>query len=938
MKHPLIVLFAFSALLLNAQTEKKKIDHTVYDQWKAMKNAQVSDDGRIVTFEINPQSGDGKLFVFIPEKNQYDTIDRGYDAGICGKYIICKIKPQHEKTRQAKLAKKKDDELPKDSLAVFDTEQRKVVGTEPDIKDFSTRQEMKHLVFLHAKLKELPPKKKKKKKKKTPEIKSDGTLLTLTHQLEIPSVIRKKGKFSFSVPYVTEYHISKKGDLVVYIQQFKKNKTDSAYVYAFEIGSWKNPPKRIHAVQGFCKAAKTDDAGTQVAFLSSTDTSKSKVYDLWYWNTGNTTSSLIAEAGNSAFPDGWCVSEHSKLFFSENGKKLFFGTAKKPEKEIKDTLTEDEKYKVDIWNWNDTRLQPEQLKNLESEKKKNFLAVYHIGENKLVQLCHTDMDEYRLVSGGDMDIMLGISSFRYDKERSWESPWRSDFYYVDLKTGEKKMIREGHKFNASLSASGKYFIYYERKDDNWYAFEILSGKTLNLTEQISEDFFEEDNGTPEEESGIGIMGWSENDQHVYIYSRYDIWKIDMAFAQKPVCLTRNFGKESKTKLRNVSLDKEKKFIDDKFLLLHSFNEATKQSGFYKIDASAKSQLPVKLAEGGYKFSFLQKSKNSDRVLFTRQNFVEYPDLWTADVNFYKSEKISDANPQQKEYNWGSVELVHWRSPKGKELDGLIYKPENFDSTKKYPLLIYYYEKYADDMHSHYVPKPSASIINPAEYCSNGYVVFFPDIHYDEGSPGENAYDCIMSGMEFVVAKGYINKERMGLQGQSWGGYQTAYMVTQTNVFRAAMAGAPVSNMTSAYGGIRWESGLSRMFQYEKTQSRLGVTLWEDRDRYIKNSPVFFADRVETPLLIMHNDKDGAVPWYQGIEYFVALRRLDKLCWMLNYNDDGHNLTRRANQKDLSIRMRQFFDHYLLDQPMPEWMKSGLPAIDKGKKTGYELKR
>jgi dipeptidyl aminopeptidase/acylaminoacyl peptidase len=179
---------------------------------------------------------------------------------------------------------------------------------------------------------------------------------------------------------------------------------------------------------------------------------------------------------------------------------------------------------------------------------------------------------------------------------------------------------------------------------------------------------------------------------------------------------------------------------------------------------------------------------------------------------------------------------------------------------------------------------------------------------------------------------------MGLQGQSWGGYQTAYLITQTNMYRAAMAGAPVSNMTSAYGGIRWGSGWVREFQYEKGQSRLGVSLWEDRERYIKNSPLFHADKVQTPLLIMHNDKDGAVPWYQGIEYFTALRRLDKPCWMLNYNDDDHNLTRRANQRDLSIRMRQFFDHYLLDAPMPIWMKEGLPAVDKGKRTGYELEQ
>jgi len=940
MKYLLVSTLFFITVLSGAQSEKKRIDHTVYDGWKAMKNAQVSDDGKIITYEINPQSGDGYLFIYSTEKNGYDSVSRGYDAKVMGKFVVFKIKPQHETIRQAKLAKKKDDDLPKDSLGIFDTETRKVIAKECDVKEFSAKQETSYFVCHHAKTKEVPSsKKKKKKRKKHPEIKSDGTLFEIidTRNYAITAKNKKQpGKFTY--PYVTGYSLSKKGELVAFIQQKKTDKTDSSYVYVFQTNDWTKFPKRIYSVKGTCKNVKIDDAGKQVAFLSSTDTSKNKIYDLWYWNTENSSSSLIADVSNTAFPAGWCVSEHSRLYFSENGKKLFFGTAVKPENEKKDTLTEDEKYKVDIWNWQDGRLQPEQLRNLENDKKKNYLAVYHVATGKIIQLCNTDMDDYRLVMNGDENVMLGISEYRYERERSWESPWNSDYYLVDLLTGEKKLLAEALKFNSSLSATGKYFVYYQRKDDNWYATDIAGNKTINLTENISEDFFEDDNGTPEEESAYGIMGWSEGDKHVYIYTKYDIWKIDMSFERKPVCLTKNFGKESRLELRNIWLDREQKFVDEKYLLLNSFNETTKQAGFYKIDASAKSILPIKLVESDHKYMFLQKAKNADRILFTRQSFTEYPDLWTADVNFYKSEKLSNANPQQREYNWGNVELIHWRSPKGKELDGLIYKPENFDSTKKYPLLIYYYEKYADEMHAHYVPRPSASIINPSEYCSNGYVVFFPDILYDEGSPGENAYDCIMSGMEFVTAKGYINKERMGLQGQSWGGYQTAYMVTQTNVFRAAMAGAPVSNMTSAYGGIRWESGLSRMFQYEKTQSRLGVTLWEDRERYIKNSPVFFSDKVETPLLIMHNDKDGAVPWYQGIEYFAALRRLNKPCWMLNYNDDGHNLTRRANQKDLSIRMRQFFDHYLLDQPMPEWMKSGLSAIDKGKKTGYDLKR
>ena len=268
------------------------------------------------------------------------------------------------------------------------------------------------------------------------------------------------------------------------------------------------------------------------------------------------------------------------------------------------------------------------------------------------------------------------------------------------------------------------------------------------------------------------------------------------------------------------------------------------------------------------------------------------------------------------------------------MKGLLYKPENFDPAKKYPMIVYYYERYSDKLNSHYVPSPSRSTVNFPYYNSNGYIVFVPDITYTTGHPGTDAYNSIMSGTLELMKRPYIDAANMGLQGQSWGGYQTAFMVTQTGMFKAAMAGAPVSNMTSAYGGIRWESGVVREFQYEHGQSRIGGTLWDKRDLFIENSPIFFADRITTPLLIMSNDTDGAVPWYQGIELFTAMRRLGKPAWLLSYNGEEHNLTKRPNRQDLSIRMSQFFDHFLKGGPEPKWMKEGIPAVLKGKETGY----
>ncbi|MGH7711357.1 MAG: alpha/beta hydrolase family protein, partial [Gemmatimonadaceae bacterium] len=279
--------------------------------------------------------------------------------------------------------------------------------------------------------------------------------------------------------------------------------------------------------------------------------------------------------------------------------------------------------------------------------------------------------------------------------------------------------------------------------------------------------------------------------------------------------------------------------------------------------------------------------------------------------------------------WPSVELVEWISDDGIPLQGLLYKPEGFDASRKHPMVVYYYERLSDGLHQYHAPA-GRNTVNPSVYTSLGYLVFFPDIVYKPGWPGPSAVKAIVPGVQSLVARGFVNPKAVGIAGQSWGGYQSAYVITQTSMFAAAVPNAPVANMTSAYGGIRWESGLARPFQYEKTQSRIGGSIWEYPVRFIENSPLFHLDRVTTPVLFMHNDADGAVPWYQGIELFVGLRRLGKEVYMVNYNGDGHNPRKRANQKDIDMRMQQFFANKLKGEPPPDWMVRGIPALEKGR--------
>jgi dipeptidyl aminopeptidase/acylaminoacyl peptidase len=349
---------------------------------------------------------------------------------------------------------------------------------------------------------------------------------------------------------------------------------------------------------------------------------------------------------------------------------------------------------------------------------------------------------------------------------------------------------------------------------------------------------------------------------------------------------------------------------------------------------------------------LAKAKNANDLILTEESYVASPDLYVA--SFFKKGdkfqdisgpfnadlsvqyKLSSLNPQQKDYNWGTAELFHWKTFKGKQADGIVYKPEDFNPKKKYPMICYFYEELDNTLNNYIPPAPIRSAINISFFVSRGYIIFVPSIKYDVGHPGKSAYDYVVSGAKALIAKGFVDSKNIAIQGHSWGGYQVAYLVTATNMFKAAWAGAPVANMTSAYGGIRWESGVSRQFQYEKGQSRIGGTLWDKFNLYVENSPLFHLKNVTTPLVIMANDNDGAVPWYQGIELFTAMRRLGKKVWMFDYNGEGHGLTVRKDKLDYQIRMQQFFDWILKGEPPARWITDGVPAVKKGKDWGFEI--
>ncbi|QDA58746.1 S9 family peptidase [Hymenobacter jejuensis] len=916
------------------QPAKKPLDHSVYDQWQSVVNQKISNNGKYVLFQVKPQQGDGTLHLKTATNRTLRLVSRGDSAlfSADSKFAVFSIKPQYQVVRQAKIKKKKPADMPKDSLGIYALESGKLTKY-PNVRSFQLAEKAAAVAFLAVKpavkdsLKKAPVDTVKKITDQLLETKKEGATLTVINLLT-----GTKRQFEA----VTDYQISKLGNKAAFAVSAPKNsKTIKSGLYVYDLAS--GDVKLISSGKGVYKNLAFDDAGKQLAFAAEKHPEKAlvKPFSLYYSDFGADSARVLVQPGAKVLKTGWSPSGFGKIIFSESGDKLFFGTAPDPIPQDT-TLVEFEHAKLDIWNYKDDYLQPMQLKTLKKDLQRNYLAVIYPKQgNKFIQIEDQYLPESFVAELNDAEYVLATTDTSKRVSMQWEGTTLKQAYLVSTLTGERIAINpKAAKSRFQLSPNGKYAVWYDYASKNWFSFSVATRKTTNLTEKAGVSFTDEENDSPDDPQPYGISAWTKNDEAVLINDRYDIWKINPATGAA-TNFTNGVGRTNKLIFRYTIPVEKKKFIEPKdnlWLLVQ--NETNKQWGYYKKNiASTKSPQLAVMAPFGY--STLIQAKNSDNFLYTKSNVSESANVYVSS-DLKKEKKLSSINAQQKDYNWFTAELVHWTTPKGFKATGVLYKPENFDPAKKYPMVVYFYEKLSDGLYKYTAPAPTPSRLDIAMFASNGYLVFTPDISYTIGAPGPSAVEYVNSGVDALKKNSWVDAAHVGIQGQSWGGYQVAYLITQTNMYAAAWAGAPVVNMTSAYGGIRWESGMSRQFQYEHTQSRIGGTLWEKPELYIQNSPLFSLPKVQTPVVIMSNDADGAVPWYQGIEMFTDLRRLNKPVWLLQYNGEAHNLVKRENRKDISIRELQFFDHYLKGAPAPVWLTTGVPAVEKGRNWGLDI--
>jgi dipeptidyl aminopeptidase/acylaminoacyl peptidase len=942
------VAIVLAATAIAQQTSRRPLTHADYDSWRSIQGQRLSRDGRFLAYVLAPQDGDGEIVVRELASGKEYRHPRGAQPvnvlppptpGVPqppqqtpapvftadSRFVIFQIQPSKAETEAAKRAKKKPEEMPKNAVGIMNLATGEVTRVE-QVKSFKVPEEGPAVVgcILEPKPEPKPEAKPEQKpEEKKPE--AERTPRKREKKKEYGSELVLKdlsAKTDRSFADVIDAAFSDDGLYLAYAVSSRKEETNGAFVIKT---TGADAPTALLSGKGKYTKLTWDEKGTQLVFLSDRDSAETPQprMELYYWDRKAAAAEEIVSADKPVLRPGMVISERGGINFSRDGGEVFFGVAPAPEPEKEEgDEPADEKVVADLWHYKDDFIQPMQRVRAERDRNRSYRSVYHLKDKRFVQLADEKMEEAnpsddgRWAIGSDdrpHRLLVGVDA-NY-----------SDYYMVDTLTGSRKPILEKQQWNLSFSPGSRYAIFFDGKD--WNSVSVPDGKITNLTSKLGLSLSDETHDSPGRPGSYGLGGWTADDKYVLIYDRYDIWQVapDGSGVKN---LTDSVGRKDKITFRYVRLDPEERSIDPaRPLLLRAENEWTRESGFYRDRINGPA--PERLVMSARFHSIPVKAKAADVFMLMASTFNEYPDLLITSPDFKELKKVSNANPQKEQLLWGSAELIRFKNLDGVPLSATLIKPENFDPSKKYPMIVYIYETLSEGLHRFVDPRPGHNI-NASYYASNGYLILMPDIVYTVGHPGQSAIKCVLPAIQEVADRGFLNESAIGIQGHSWGGYQIAYMITQTNRFKAASAGAPVANMTSAYSGIRWGTGLPRQFQYERTQSRIGGSLWESTMLFLENSPVFYADRVRTPLLMIHNDQDDAVPWYQGIEYFLALRRLGKEVYMFNYNGEFHGLRKRINQKDYVMRLQQFFDHHLKGAPKPEWMERGIPYLEREK--------
>jgi dipeptidyl aminopeptidase/acylaminoacyl peptidase len=947
------------------------LDYKAYDGWNAIRTPKLSDDGRRLAYALTPQDGDPALVVRDLDSGAERRESRGNAPAFAaaGRFVVFTHVAPKKDVDAAKKAKKPEKDQPKNGLGILDLDSTKPAETVDNIKSFAVAKDGGATIAYRAEASPAPsgspappasaspvaaakpsaPPKGEPVPQLSPAPPAGANASPAPSPSASPSPKADKTKDTGATLTIrdlagskrvtandaTDFVVSDDDRFIAYATETKNGKGDGLHVYDVARGATVD----VLTGEGRYRNLAIARDGTTLAFLSDEATYKEDVpHDAAYvvdLRAAKLTAIKVVDAGTAGLPAATAPNTNGKLTFSRDGKRLFLGTATAPTPLPSGTP---EPSKVDLWSYRDDVLQSQQRHDADKERKRTYLAVYDVAASRFAQLGSAALRD--VTTNDNAEVALGQDGRTYSRESSWLGEQYNDVFAVSLANGRRTLLAKRAP-DAELSPQGRFVLSWDERARLWYTVRVADRKRVVLAPHAGVAFHVADDDHPAPPPPYGWGGWLSGDRGVLLYDQYDVWLADPATGSA-TNLTRGAGRRSHTVYSPLQTDPEAtSFAADKPMLLSLIDKQTFATGFARVAPSGGA--PVTLLEipemiGGPRNPFAGLhdqvmtplvAKHADRYLFTRETLRNYRNVWATDSSFKHLTRVSDANPQQTKYRWGTERLISYKAADGTPLRARMLIPDGLRRDRKAPMLVYFYEKFSDTFHQYHAPAPGTSP-NFIRYVSNGYVVLLPDVRYRIGHPGASAVNCLLPAVDAALSSGYVDPARVGIAGHSWAAYQINYLITKSHRFRAAEAGAAVDDMISAYSGIRLESGIVREGQYEHGQSRIGATPWDRPDLFMENSGLFGIKNITTPYLTIHNELDGAVPQFQGIEFITAMRRLGKLAYMFSFDGEDHNLKGREQQKYWTVHLDEWFDHWLKGAPRPGWM-NGVDFLHRGER-------
>ena len=907
------------------------LDPTDLNHWKSIRSGQFTPDGRWFAYQVTPAEGDAEVVVRRTNGGAEHRFPIGEPSGGGGTFAFATTGPIQLSADGHWLA---FTTFPTKQEADDANEAKETLHNSVTIVNLDTWEEDKYEGVSGFEFASDAPRWLVMRRVAADEAPKDtgSGLLLLDLETGVPSPIRS----------VSDYDINESGELLAYATQAPDRVVNGITVLDLRT----NASKRIDSERAlYSQLSWAAEDGQQPA-LSVLRGHISEADDTTYVAVGFTrfegdvTATVVDAAELGDFPEGMRITPERSPQWSDDRSALFFGIVEhddspnegeRPDvKPVAGTpgamqqpapdLDEDDLPSLVLWHGDDSQLQSRQQVQERADERFNFLAAYHVSDGRFVRLATETMRNVTLAA--NQRYAVGYDDTSYQLRDGIDGGRRQDVYAIDVKSGEAHSIIPAFRWGLSLSPDGTNVLYYDEGDYHVYDFE--NGSHTNISASVPVSFINVADDHNVEDPPIGPVGWASDSESVLLTDAWDVWKVD-ADGDDYSNLTKTGREEGIRYRRPLRYDPDQDGIDlSEPVYLEMYGERTKETGLAKLTSNGREVETLLWDDVQHT---VRRAENTETFVYTRESFTEFPDVWAAEDSFDDPVRLTNANPQQTDYAWSAgTRLVDFVTDMGDSLQAALYLPAGYQEGEKYPTMVYIYEKLSQNMNRYVVPNETRAF-NISVYTSRGYAVLTPDIVYKINDPGMSAVWAVVPAVQAAVETGIVDADRVGLHGHSWGGYQTAQLVTQTDIFASAIAGAALTDMVSMYNSVYWNSGNSNAGIFESSQGRFRGSYLDNHEAYLRNSPAFHVKNVTTPLVLLHNEKDGAVDFNQGITFYNSLREQDKDVVLLQYVGENHGLRNPVNQRDYTVRMMEFFDHYLRDMPAPDWWVNGVPRLE-----------